>query len=542
MRAESEIIAGDEPGVGQSTFEEKLDFLSGKKGQQILTRLQRGIEKEGLRVDANGHLALTPHPAQLGSALANPWLTTDFSESLFEFITPIFSTIDSSLDYLHNIHALASKKLEGEQIWAASMPCILPEDNAIPIAQYGTSNIARMKTIYRVGLGHRYGRAMQTVAGIHYNFSMPDEYWQASFVEEKGKKPGSATELREYIDSRYLDLIRNFRRHYWILIYLLGAAPCFDRSFIHGRKHKMQSLGENDLYLENATSLRMGDLGYQSDAQKSLFVCYNDLETYIETLGEALHMPYADYEKIGIIEDGEYQQLSAALLQIENEFYSPIRPKRITQTGETPLTALAARGIEYVEVRCLDINPFCSLGIDSETIRFLDAFLLFCLTSESTLCNREEFHLISENQARIVNEGRNPDLKIYCGTKEIPMRECARHMLENIDKLATRLDQAHGGTRYSDSVQLQLARIEDASLTPSARCLAEMERNGESHVEFIGRQTRQFYQEFVSYDIDKEIEQGLLADAEASHRKQAELEQEKTVSFEEFLADYFKQS
>ena len=167
------------------TYEQNLVFLAGKDGQKLLTQLQRGIEKEGLRVDEEGNLAMTPHPRTLGSALTNPWLTTDFSEALLEFITPVFTTVDETLAYLKDIHALFYKRTKGENIWAGSMPCYLPEDDKIPVARYGTSNIARMKTIYRIGLVHRYGSAMQTIAGIHYNFSMPEQYWQATFDETR---------------------------------------------------------------------------------------------------------------------------------------------------------------------------------------------------------------------------------------------------------------------------------------------------------------------------------------------------------------------
>ncbi len=541
MHAETEINPAANQTVSQTTFEQNIAFMASKSGQELLTRLHRGIEKEGLRVDSQNRLALTAHPEKLGSALTNPWLTTDFSESLLEFITPVQQSIEATLDYLRNIHVLASRNLNGERIWAASMPCLLPADDLIPIAQYGSSNVAKMKSIYRMGLGHRYGRAMQTVAGIHYNFSMPEAYWQAAFSEAKKNNSTSHVELQDYINARYFDLIRNFRRNYWLLIYLLGSAPCFDKSFVKDRPHSMQELNDSDLYLPKATSLRMGDLGYQSVAQQSLFVCYNELETYIETLGEAIHIPYPDYENIGIIEDGEYQQLSTALLQIENEFYSPIRPKRVTKSGETPLRALAGRGIEYIEVRCLDINPFFDVGIDAQTIRFLDAFLLYCLNNESPLCDKEEFALISENQARIVNQGRDPDLTIFCGKKEIPMRECARHMLADIGKIASQLDHAHDSSDYLASVNLQMQRIEDASLTPAAHYLQTMAENNETHVQISGRLTSQYAEEFEQYPLAKDVEQSLLAEAEQSLLKKAELERNDSISFEEFLDNYYKQ-
>ena len=541
MQAETEIISTEEASVSTTSFKQHLEFFSSKSGQKILTILQRGIEKEGLRANKDATLAMTPHPEELGSPLTNPWLTTDFSESLFEFITPVFTSIEECLSYLRNIHSIAYKKLDEELIWATSMPCILPEDEQIPIAQYGSSNVAKMKTIYRVGLGNRYGLSMQTVAGIHYNFSMPDEYWKSAFADAKANNAASTSDLQTYINKRYLDLIRNFRRNYWILIYLFGAAPCADKSFVRGREHDMEPLGEEDLYLPLSTSIRMGDLGYQSKAQQSLFVCYNELDTYIRTLGEAIHQPYEEYENIGLMKDGEYQQLSTGLLQIENEFYSPIRPKRVTQSGETPLRALAERGIEYIEVRCLDINPFIDVGIDEKTMRFLDAFLLFCLTKESAQCDEEEFQHISENHARVVNAGRDPDLQIYCGKKEIPMRECASHMLDDIAKVAKQLDQAHHSTDYSDSLELQGLKLEDASLTPSSRCLHTMATNHETHIEFSRRQTELFAKEFIERDIPDDVEQQLISDVEESLLKKQELEKDSSLSFEDFLAAYYKQ-
>lgn len=524
-----------------NTYEQNLDFLAGETGQALLTRLQRGIEKEGLRVDEDGNFAMTPHPASLGSALTNPWLTTDFSEALLEFITPVFNSIDETLAYLKDTHALFYKKVNDENIWAGSMPCYLPEDDQIPVAQYGTSNIARMKTIYRTGLVHRYGSAMQTIAGVHYNFSMPDEYWQASFHNEKHHNKSAKEDIQDFISKRYLDLIRNFRRNYWVLIYLLGAAPCFDRSFVRGRGHQMEPLGEHDLYLPHATSLRMGDLGYQSTAQKSIFVCYNELDTYIRTLGEAIHKPYSDYERIGIKVDGEYRQLNNSILQIENEFYSPIRPKRITNRGETPLRALTERGVEYVEVRCIDVNPFTVLGIDAESMRFLDTFLLYCLVKESPLCNEDEFRRIAENQARIVNQGRDPDVKIYCGENELLLRKCASGLLNDIKPVAEQLDRAHRTSDYSDSLEKQLAKVEDDSLTPSAKILSTLADRQQSLLEFTQEQTRLFAREFKAHKIQKETENRLLADIETSIKKQQELEQDNSVSFDEFLAAYYRQ-
>ena len=524
-----------------TSFNANLALISQEDTRPLLCRIQRGIEKEGLRTNNQGHLALTPHPAALGSALTNTWLTTDFSESLLEFISPVFESVDETLDYLNDIHALAYQQLHDEIIWGASMPCILPADNDIPLAQYGTSNIATMKTVYRNGLGLRYGRAMQTVAGIHYNFSLPEAFWRRSFEQEKCQGTTQHSHLQHYIDERYFDLIRNFRRNYWLLIYLFGAAPCVDESFVQGRDNNLDVLKDNDLYQPMATSLRMGDLGYQSSAQQSLFVCYNTLENYIETLSCALSTPYANYETLGVKSNNEYQQLSSSLLQIENEFYSAIRPKRVAQSGETPLKALKERGIEYIEVRCLDINPFLATGIDAETIHFLDAFLLHCLLDDSPQCDQEEFHLISKNQARIVHHGRDPNIHVFCGKNEVPMRDCANNLIGNIEKISQQLDTAHQTTCYTESINVQRKKISDSSLTPAAKVLATMQENNESHIDFGLRMSKAHAQQHKSHIVEPQQQQNLLTIAEQSIASQQEIEQQDSINFDDFLAHYFEQ-
>ena len=524
-----------------NSYQQRLAFLADKDGLELLTRLQRGIEKEGLRVDEQGNFAMTPHPRALGSALTNPWLTTDFSEALLEFITPVFASPEETLAYLRDTHAFFYKQVDGENIWASSMPCALPADDRIPVAQYGSSNIARMKTIYRVGLGHRYGRAMQTIAGVHYNFSMPEQYWQAEFDQAGAVKSTDNKTLQDYVSTRYLDLIRNFRRNYWLLIYLFGAAPCFHKSFVHGRQHQMQSLGAEDLYLPNATSLRMGDLGYQSIAQKSIFVCYNELDTYIRTLGEAIHKPYQPYERIGIKKDGKYLQLNSAILQIENEFYSPIRPKRVTRKSETPLRALRERGIEYVEVRCLDVNPFHPLGIDVDTMRFMDIFLIYCLARESAKCDETEFQRIAENQSRVVMQGRDPELRIYCGKNEVSMRHCAENLLNDMKPVVEQLDHAHRSTAHADVLDRQMAKVLDEARTPSARVLNDLIDNNKSLLAFTHEQTLAFARELKSHQLTAETESQFLADVDASLQEQQQLEQDQGVDFDAFLAAYYRQ-
>ncbi len=153
---------------------------------------------------------------------------------------------------------------------------------------------------------------------------------------------------------------------------------------------KFQTLGKGSLYLPYATSLRMSDLGYTNSAQSSLNISYNNLPDYIQGLRQAISTPSAEYASIGIKVDGEYQQLNSNILQIENEFYSTIRPKRTTQSGERPTCALKRRGVEYIEVRALDVNPFSAVGINAEQMRFLDLFLIYCLLEQSPDLSAEE--------------------------------------------------------------------------------------------------------------------------------------------------------
>lgn len=417
---------------------------------------RRGIEKESLRVQPDGTLALTPHPAALGSPLTHPHITTDFSEAQLELITGVHARVDACLEELTRIHQFVYRALEGtEVLWACSMPCNLPPDERIPLGRYGSSNVGRMKTIYRNGLSYRYGRRMQTISGIHYNFSVP----------------GVSTE-------EYFALIRNFRRHSWLPLYLFGASPAVCASFVEGRSHELQTLRPGTMYLPHATSLRMGRLGYQSDAQAALCVSYNNLESYAASLDHALTKPYPPYEKIGIRHGAAYRQLATTLLQIENEFYSTIRPKRRIRPGERPLHALRERGVEYVEVRLMDLDPFEAVGIAAPTMRLLDVFLLHCLLAGSPPDTPEEIRAIGRNQHTVAARGREPGLVLDRGGRQASLAEWGTELLAACEPIAAALDAANGGgAAYRDALAHAQAVLKDPSLAPSARVLHAMARN-----------------------------------------------------------------
>ncbi|MFO1370365.1 MAG: glutamate--cysteine ligase [Marinagarivorans sp.] len=511
--------------------------LAEPANRSLLGGILRGIEKEGLRVDQAGHLSSRPHPTGLGSALTHPYITTDYSESLLELITPPCHRLDTLLKWLNDLHRETYQQLGDECIWGNSMPCVLPAEDAIPIARYGSSHRGTMKSIYRLGLGHRYGRTMQTVAGIHYNFSLPEAFW--ALLQQAEEDHGL---LQEFISRRYFDLIRNFRRHYWLLVYLFGATPAVDASFVAGRPHQLQPLGDDTFVLPFATSLRMGDLGYQSRAQESLHVCYNNSRSYVQSLVNAINTPYPDYERNGVTDpSGQYQQLNTGLLQIENEFYSSIRPKRTAKSGETALSALCRRGVEYIEVRCIDIDPFSANGVSAEQLRFIDAFLLHCLLTPSPATSAQETAEILLNQQRVVNEGRKPGLNLTINGQTVGLTEAASQLLDRIKPLAELLDQGGDGELVSASWHLQKEKVLDPSKTPSAQAFRAINTAG-SFKRWALSCAFAHREAFKAQSLSGHDSPYFAALAEKSiHQQQQEEMADQAVSFNDYLAKYYAQ-
>ncbi|HQQ73956.1 MAG TPA: glutamate--cysteine ligase [Pseudomonadales bacterium] len=532
----------DEVAIDTDIFSERIHALLQGDRVNALQGMRRGIEKESLRVTPEGKLAQTPHPVALGSALKHPNITTDFSEALLEFITPPCKTIDDALAWLDCVHAYTYSVLakQDEKLWVASMPCVLESDDQIPLAQYGSSHNARMKTVYREGLGNRYGRVMQTIAGIHYNVSFPDALWQ--ILQEQDGDTGS---LQDFKTQRYFDLIRNFRRYMWLLLYLFGSSPAICPTFLQGRNHKLQAFDDQarSLYLPAATSLRMGDLGYQSNAQSALTVCYNGLETYISTLKKGLTTSFPAYEEIGVCDaSGHYRQLNTNLLQIENEFYSTIRPKRVTQPGETPIVALHEGGVEYIEVRCMDLNPYLPAGIDADAAHFIEAFLLWCLLSESPVTDAAEYQRLIRNQTLAVERGRDAELLLEDGEQQRKLSEWGLSFFDKIAECAALLDTAYGSKAYTASVEKQRVILQDSSLTPAAAILRDMQEQKKSFFRLACDLSAQHAEYFSSHALSPEKIAYFEEAASLSVQKQKELEEKITPdSFDEYLSKYYSQ-
>ncbi|MDO9358279.1 MAG: glutamate--cysteine ligase [Polaromonas sp.] len=498
----------------------KLLERLGALGPERLKGVRRGIEKESLRAQPGGQLALTPHPAALGSALTHPHITTDFSESQLELITGVHAGVEAALEELIQVHQYTYRVMAQageERLWVSSMPCGLPTDETIPLGRYGSSNVGRAKSVYRMGLGHRYGRRMQTISGIHYNWSLP----------------GVSSE-------QYFALIRNFRRHAFLLLYLFGASPALCSSFVANRPHELQPLGEGSMHMPHGTSLRMGRLGYQSEAQASLKVSYNSLEGYGASLQDALTRPWPAYEAIGIQNPGgDYNQLATTLLQIENEFYGTIRPKRVIYPGERPLHALRERGVEYVEVRLMDLDPFEPVGINAQTMRFLDVFLMHCLLSDSPDDTPQEITDLAHNQHLTAARGREPGLRLQRGGQEVTLTDWGGELVAQCAPIAAALDAAHGGTLYADAVRAASASLQNPDSLPSARVLAAMAADHDNaFVGFVRARSESTRQALLDLPFSPELQSRFEAATAESVEAQKKIEAADTMPFEVYRQQY----
>jgi glutamate--cysteine ligase len=515
----------------------RLALLDDEQHRSLLGQGLRGIERETLRVDRQGRLARTPHPVALGSALTHPQITTDYAEALLEFITPAENDIAVTLHQLDAIHRYAYARLGDEMLWSESMPCELPPEEEIDIAWYGKSNIGMLKHVYRRGLALRYGKAMQCIAGIHYNYSLPEKMWQL-FSNDQGIPEERRCALRDFQSESYIATIRNFRRYSWLLMYLFGASPALSTGFLRGRAHSLETLSDDTLYLPYATSLRMSDLGYQNDAQSGLTPHENSLESYVRTLMDAVNRPYKPYEALGTKKDGEWIQLSTNVLQIENEYYSTIRPKRVIRTGERPVQALCKRGVQYIEVRCLDVDPFEPIGISLETGRFMDAFLLFCALDDSPAINQVESQVHARNFGRAVKEGRRPGLTLTRNGEEVRLQDWANELIARIAPVAALLDQQHNDDGvHAASLAAQKAKIDDPALTPSARVLGDIRALGSSAA--FGLRQSELHAAYFRDGALMPAEERMFDElAAASLAEQEAIERAPAGSFDDFVAAY----
>lgn len=464
----------------------------------------------------------------MGSKLTHSKITTDYAENLLEFITGVHQSTSDLLSELEEIHAYTSKIISDEILWPMSLPSLLPEDEEIPIAYYGESNVGKLKTLYRLGLGHRYGRSMQSIAGLHYNFSLSDNFWNYAKNSQKNN-----SSIRDYKDEQYFKLIRNYRRYSWVLTYLFGASSVVHESFLRGKSHSLLPLTSDSFYTEYGTSLRMGGLGYTSNAQKNIAICYNKLNTYVSTLEKSRQESYPLYEKIGLKDGDKFKQLNTNLLQIDNEFYSTIRPKNIAKSKESALKALNERGIEYIEVRLLDIDFDSKLGTNETQIKFLHIFLLWCLSTDSPVISNEECEEIDSNFDKVVRLGRQDNLLLSKNGVEISINDFLNNIFMELKKFADIFENVDNS--YSVAVSSEEKKIEDKNRLPSSKLIERVKKEG-----FLESLTKLAKSHKENFEISDETFTKFKSYAEQSHNSEKFLLDNDSMTFENFLNRYFE--
>jgi glutamate--cysteine ligase len=520
--------------VVDRVFERRLAALvNTREHGAALAGGRRGLEREALRVTPEGRVSSRPHPQALGSALCNPHITTDYSESLIELVTPTFTDNAALSQYLGDLHHFVARTLDDEMLWAGSMPGEIAGEGEVPIARYGSSHRGHFKEVYRRGLQTRYGGLMQAIAGAHFNFSFPERFWPLWAEVLEKSSPGS-----DFISTGYFDLVRNYRRHGWLALYLFGVSPAVCASFVPTPvDSELKALGPGTLHLPHATSLRMSDLGYRNRNQSSVNVSVNSLPDYLRDLQRATHTVHPPFAALGVLVDGEYRQLNANILQIENEYYSSIRPKRAPRAGETTMRALARGGVEYVEVRVLDICIFEPTGVCVDEMHFMEAFLALCLLRGSEPIDAAEQSQLDHNHLLVARRGREPGLALSRNGRDMPLQDWAAELLDELTGVCELLDAGDPTRRYRRTLDRQMEKLRDPELTPSARLLRELRRSAVGFAEYARTLSAQHRARLLD---DKGHEPSTLAnfaeEAAASIEVQASVERSERGTFEEYLA------
>lgn len=520
------------------TIEQRLARLINSGESQLIQQSRIGLEKECLRVSPDGSIAQTLHPEILGSALAHTYITTDYSEALTELITPPLPGIGQALDFLRDIQKFVCDHLGDEMLWATSMPCILAGGDSIPIATYGDSHLGTMKTVYRRGLGHRYGRVMQVIAGVHFNYSPAEMFWPLYQTLEQDRG-----ELRHFTDNAFMGLIRNLQRYGWLIPYLFGASPAVCKTFLEGKPTTLEEFDAYTYYEPYATSLRMGDIGYTNSQEEGAGIKanYDSLDAYIASLTHAITTSCPQWERIGVKVNGRYEQLNSNLLQIENEYYSTVRPKQVPAKNEMPTLALRQRGIRYVELRSLDVNAFDPLGISEEQLRFLEAFMLFCLLHDSPPIDAGERREIDQNIIHTAHQGREPGFALQRNGREILLQDWASELCDAMEAVCALLDQGRVTPAYGQALAACRDKVQDPEQTPSALMLTEMRERGEGFFHFAKRMSQEHQRYFVRLQLDAERQRQLEQESLLSLERQLAMEASDTGSFDDYLAAYFRQ-
>lgn len=421
-----------------------------------------GLEKENLRTDLLGNLALTDFPKDFGDKKTNPYITVDFSESQIEMITPSFNNLDKTYNFLKNLNDIVTTSLKDEYLWPQSIPCIIPEEDMIPIAKFSGEE-GRKSEEYRKGLAEKYGRKIQLISGIHYNFSFSND-----FLELLHKKSKSKLSYKDFKNELYLKTTRNFFKYGWLIIYLLGASSTVHKSYRRTCIENMEKLNNNSFYFDGTLSFRNGKCGYKN--KDKFFISHDLVENYVNDIKELI--------KLNILDGAR-------------EYYSPIRLK--SKDPHNILDSLLKDGIEYLEIRTIDINPFSQTGINLEDLKFIHLLIkYFVLKEEDHEFNENDYTRFLKNQELIANEGRNPNLEINC-CKDNPIK-ITDYALELLEDIKTNLKDINlFSAEDLDILNFQKNKIENPETLYVNKLLEEVSKKG--YVEFHLDQAKKYLAE-----------------------------------------------
>lgn len=517
--------------MNEKDYIDWISLISESNWKSLFSKKKIGFEKESLRIH-NSNISKINHPNSLGSSLTNSYITTDFSEAQLELITPPLYGASESLSALDDIHHYVMKNINDELLWPLSIPPAITSDDDILIAEYGESNEGVFKQIYRVGLENRYGKKMQTISGFHFNYSLPEEIWSLA----KGHRYSQSIEMRSYV---YFNILRNIYKYNWLLLYLFGASPIFDKSFFDKRNKEFIDFDKDSVFLPYATSLRMSEYGYSNSDRQSIFISINGLNEYISDLLLATKKIEPRYQEFDV-KKGE--QLNSNVLQIEAEYYAIARAKSIEKDSRRQSTSLKNRGVDFIEIRSLDLNPFSRVGIDNDTVLFFEVFMIFCLIKPIGTLDKKTIRDMQNNDLSVAKYGREKDIFLLIGGDKILLREWGKDIFENLIQIAEKLDDKNQS--HSKAIQSLWSTLKNPDETLSARVINHLRSNKISYLEFGNTLAEKYKDEYIKKAINQNNLWAILED-EATNSKIRQNEKEietaeSNIAFEGFKSDYYK--
>lgn len=401
-----------------------------------------GIEWECLRAKGDGKLSLTPHPEIFGDKLTNPLVTTDFSESQIEIITPTFDTIDEAFDTFSLLSDLVNASLpEDEYLWFQSIPCILPYWDQIPIAQYSEEGEDSQK--YREDLAKKYGVKKQMISGVHFNFSFSDD-----FLEELYSLENPDLSFKEFKNEVYLKIARNYLRYCWLIIYLTGCSIGSHKSFSNDCIHLMDAQDDyGSFYSTKGPSFRNASCGYKN--LKELYPSYESVDDFVRDINT-------------FIENGDLSEAKELYTQVR---LKPKNPKDL-------LNSLKEDGIEYIEIRTLDINPFYKCGLTRRDMKFLHFFLIYMFIKDESdypLWQKEA----SINEENTAERAYDESMRLLRDGEEVTLKQWASEIINEMYGMCEVL-----GINDFSTLNFMLNRISNPNLTYGRRLLKLIEQDG----------------------------------------------------------------